>query len=57
MFQLVSVFVSWYTKQTSDYSKARKQSLRSELKVLMTNIMAYNTAEARKQSLRSELKD
>ena len=44
--------VGWYTKQTSDYSKARikslltrtsrRQSLRSELKVLMANIMASN---------------
>ena len=44
-----------YTKQTSDYSKARikslltwtsrRQSLHSELKVLMANIMASNIAD------------
>ena len=44
--------VSWYTKQISDYSKARikslltwmsmRRSLRSELKVLMANIMVSN---------------
>ena len=46
--------VSWYTKQTSDYSKARKkilltrmsrrrsQALCGELKVLMANVMASN---------------
>ena len=44
--------VSWYIKQISDYSKARikslltrtsrRRSLRSELKVLMANIMVSN---------------
>ena len=44
--------VSWYTKQTSDYSKARikslltrmrrRRSLCIKLKVLMANVMASN---------------
>ena len=47
--------VSWYTKQTTDYSKARikslltrmsrRQPLHSELKVLMGNVMASNLAD------------
>ena len=47
--------VSWYIKETSDYSKARikslltrmsrRRSLHSELKVLMANVMASNIAD------------
>ena len=47
--------MSWYAKETSDYSKARikslltrtsrRRSLRSELKVLMANVRASNIAD------------
>ena len=56
--------VSWYTKQTSDYSKARikslltwksrRQSLCSELKVLMANVMASNLPDDMALSIKLE---